>query len=655
MDKELKLSLGKLAHDLHMQYSGELSISVDGHLNIQHHGQNDYEGFSISGNTLTFNSLDERHKLTAFYLFETKKEFISSPAEWFDIAHDIWVKEIRNIGQCKAKAAGYLLILIHEQYDIFSLAVAKLQENAGAKDVFYILHLLSAVLPLLQSFSTDFLIELVSIQHESTKNDLASGSFFSDLRLLLVKHPDVCKEIHVRLGETLREEVASLYTTAIISLAETDPVSAYELIIGNLKSSSSTMKEHILWVCGRLLENEILPSEEAVDYMKDQLVLACNSEDKAYRYAAIGIMARTIGKHDDLDRKLTEIAQNEDQHALQEVARFLADNRAISFQSTLVKNYITLLCNLHPSTQSGIQSFDWILGKLIKKPDLSDFSISCISTWISKQSSTNHSKAREEIEQFNNLLNSIAENHSLISTIVTSWLANEDRALNIGADTLLSHLWINRIGNIKFSKEKLDGMNFQELMLLVRHMLGYISQEDQLISLSISILETENAPNRCFGILHNLFIEEIGRDFPSSLVEKLKALKGQINDPIWIGFYDSAISGIENPLEKLRELPVISEIKPPTQLKRQFSLARSKLMDESRSKADEKSVFLNLVSKIPIKAGLGWFKYHDNDYTEPSYMQSHSYSYTLPLRYIHNAVGSEIRRYNFRHAQKEDE
>ena len=120
MNHEQEILIGKAAYDLHMQYSGDLSVEL---------GSSDISslnGFVCVDVELLedsiFKSLDSRNKFCALYIFEDKKGSIKEPTEWLQHAHEVWVKEIRNLGECKAKATGYLLALIHERHDIFSLS-----------------------------------------------------------------------------------------------------------------------------------------------------------------------------------------------------------------------------------------------------------------------------------------------------------------------------------------------------------------------------------------------------------------------------------------------------------------------------------------------------------------------------------------------------
>lgn len=105
---------------------------------------------------------------------------------------------------------------MHEHHDIFLLASEHIDNGSEEIGVFGVLHVLSQGPPLIKRTSSDSLIKLCRSQYEPTKNDLAAGSLCSDLKPLLAKQPDTCKEIHGSLRDNLRKDTASLYTSFIV-------------------------------------------------------------------------------------------------------------------------------------------------------------------------------------------------------------------------------------------------------------------------------------------------------------------------------------------------------------------------------------------------------------------------------------------------------
>lgn len=149
--------------------------------------------------------------------------------------------------------------------------------------------------------------------------------------------------------------------------------------------------------------------------------------------------------------------------------------------------------------------------------------------------------------------------------------------------------------------------------------------------------------------------DEIGRDFPSSVVDTIKTAKKAEKRANWIGFYDGVIEAIELPLDEFDKLPRLSELKPSYKLQNMFSLARSKAINNAIDESRGKSPIASLFTEIPIKSGKGWFSYKDGEYSEPAFMQEHSHSITIPKRDTLDELGSKIRRFRYRYAKRGEE
>jgi hypothetical protein len=185
-------------------------------------------------------------------------------------------------------------------------------------------------------------------------------------------------------------------------------------------------------------------------------------------------------------------------------------------------------------------------------------------------------------------------------------------------------------------------------------MLGFVSaSEEHLLSLTMSLLKTNDAPQRTFGIVHSLLTDELGEDYPSSTVEMLEIAKSETTDSGLLALYSSAIKIINDRINELESLPRLAELKPPPKLQRQFSKAHAKQMEAASENAKKNSIMRQLATEIPIKAGVGSFSFHDGNFTEPTHFHSISTSFSLPRRYSTDAIGSELRGMMFRLAKRD--
>lgn len=107
-------------------------------------------------------------------------------------------------------------------------------------------------------------------------------------------------------------------------------------------------------------------------------------------------------------------------------------------------------------------------------------------------------------------------------------------------------------------------------------------------------------------------------------------------------------------MQSLEALPRLTELRPPPTLQRQFAKARAKQINKAMMAERKKSIIRQIVTEVPIKAGIGWFSFRDGAYTEPSYLKSISHSVELPRRTTLDTVGAELRLWSMSHAARDD-
>jgi hypothetical protein len=183
-------------------------------------------------------------------------------------------------------------------------------------------------------------------------------------------------------------------------------------------------------------------------------------------------------------------------------------------------------------------------------------------------------------------------------------------------------------------------------------MIGFVYSEEHLLSLTMSFLKSKDAQHRTFAIVRSLLVDELGQDYPASTVDALKTAKSSTIESEWITYYASIIEAVQGRIKTLEALPRLAELGPPPSLQRQFVKARSKQMSKTAEEAQKDSIIQQLATKIPIKAGRGWFSFRDGSYTDTSYMQSFSHSVSVPRRHSLDTVGYEISRLLLRLAKR---
>lgn len=317
------------------------------------------------------------------------------------------------------------------------------------------------------------------------------------------------------------------------------------------------------------------------------------------------------------------------------------------------KPLLQSLIRLSPSQKDAIDNFDWVLHQLYETPEHRPLVLDCLSQWIIHHGSSSlHDK--DLIELFDQTVMQIANDKPGFQAVISRWLVAPEKQLAVASGGLINYLHIRGMKSPAFSVEVLNTFTSQDFRFLARRMLGYVISEEPLLSLTLSLLETDNAPGRSFGWVLSLLTEEVGRDYAHATMEALKVRQETAHSP-----EKELLAQIHAVLLQrstaMDDLPRLQELRPPMRLQRAIALTRAREMEQARNAADEKSIFRSLCTEVPLKAGRGWFSVSDNEVGPTQHLQSFSYSVSLPKRALTDPVGYAIAGLHYRIGKRDDE
>jgi hypothetical protein len=642
-EDDLMRMIGELALTLHMNRTEELSCEMPADKPCP--SQKETADYLINDNTIRFSSIDVRNRTVANYLFQKHKNAIDTNMQmWLSTAHDLWRCEIGK----SDSAAGRLLGIVHEIDDIFFMAADAIKNKSMG--VFDVLHTVEASLPFLKKIEPDGIFELCAAQHDATKNDLLGGRFFGKLENVLVTRPDLCRLIHARLRSDIAEATSNLHTTALLALARTSPGDAVMLAQEDAKSPNTTLKMVALWTLGRLLALSQVAGDE-IGAVSAVIIANMSNSTVQIRRTSIHAAAQTIPAMSVFDDTLLGLGESGDQDALGAIANILIHNIQEMKNKANFNEWVGLLHKLSPLAKGAIDNYDYILTQLMSDASQHQFVISKFTEWAITNAKDTY-RDRTIAELFNSTVSELANRPGLLSQVITDWLLSDGRQLASSAAGLLSHLWVHGFKKPEFSVPRLDALEERDLVFLARRMLGFIYSEDHLLSLTMSLLKTKEAQKRTFGIVYSILADEIGQDYPASVVEALESANSIATDSEWRAFYSKVINNINGRMKAIEDLPRLIELRPPPTIQRKFATARAKQMNTVMEESQKKSIIRQLATEIPIKAGHGWFSYREGSYTDSSKMHPFSHSVSVPRRHVLDTVGYDISRFLMRLAKR---
>lgn len=596
---------------------------------------------------IEFVNLAARNHCAALATFQQLMSLSDSNA-LFDAAYGLWRNEIGH----NDSASGRLLGVVNQHLSILVWAAKIISEKS--QRVFDVLHLLEKALPHLLNIRAEEIVAVINAQYEFTKFDMARGMIFNAIELRLQSESQIAWEIWHITRMNMSESMQSLYSAALQALMHTDQQSlALEKARQDAEDNDPLIAGAALWTMGRAIQTHKL-NDCDLNACVAGLINKTREAPTEIQQAAISAVAHASLKDERLILELVRLSVEHGDYTLAVIANFLFMNQQdLLVSSPHFKPLLKSLVGLSPSQENAIKNFDWLLNQLYAKSEHRPLVLDCLTEWIIQNGSSSlNNKAL--IELFDQTIMQIANDQPGFQAVITRWLVAPEKQLAVAIGELIGYLHIHGVKSPTFSPEVLNTFTSQDFRFLARRLLGYVISEESLLSLTFSLLETDNAQERSFAWVYSLLTEEVGRDYGHATMEALKVRQKTANSPerdLLIQIHDVLFqrsSAMDN-------LPRLQELRPPMRLQRAIALNRAREMQSARDAANEKFTFRALFSAVPLKAGTGWFSVRDNQVGPTQTLQSISHSISLPKRALTDPVGYAISGLHYRIAKRDDE
>lgn len=584
--------------------------------------------FSIHEGELRLPSEGSRNQLVAEHFYSAEE---ATQSDWIKKAF-----EIRKIeGRGGDRVVGRYLALLNQDEDILFRATQAIT-NEKAR-VFEVLDLIKAALPYLNYVSVPNLIAMCEAQYELTKRDACAGLLYNDLEMYLEDKPDKSREIVEAVETNMSTANAPLYKLAMMSLSKGAADGVFDGALNDISSSSPILISNALWVVGRLLVLSRISDEQiskAIDVLQSNLKHADADVRQAAIYASVPYAPSSSVLADELDILLE--AGNVD--AFGSLSALLWQEIDTIHDHPKFDHWLMSLTAF--PDELSMDNIDWVLDARLKAGDQKTV-ISWIESWLVKYE-RNRSSKREIFDPLSSTYHEILKDGQLRSRLLTEWFVSDHRQLYLAAEAILSELKITNVHNIRLCTKTLNRFDDDDIVLLVRRMLGVVLYGEQLLSLLISMLDVQGAENRTYRVFENVLINEVGLNFPSETTACLNSLKSERKKKAIGEICDRVIASMDAYFDKLKALPRIKEITPSRDLIRKISREQGKSHDRQIKEAQASSIMMQIASVTPLKAGRASFSHFQGEYREPTQLHSVEHSVTLPRMHSLDSIGYEI-------------
>jgi hypothetical protein len=639
-------SPGHIALALHMSGSEALKEApLNAAIATQSDDSNEHVG---AQDQMMFGSLADRNQALAVYLCDAlKAKGNFGHDDVYGITHELWRKEIGR----SDRASVRFVAEVSRHEDVLKLAADHIRSGARTFDV---LRVLDAYLPYASDLCIGSLIDLARAQHEGTKRDMMSGLLYGALEKWLVRHPASAYKLLNEAVDSADEVTANLINVALIGISHSEPDEAVVLGFQLLVSENEFVRKIARWTLGVLLRLNLMSEEKLQEV--EQLILAnLRDEDPDVQLDALRAATGAMHISTAFDKALDELAQASHQGALISIATalFLKDAELDEQGRFYVWLPALVAIEPSPSNKDTLGGLDHVLQKRLGdqhegKQQVIDF----LTSWAQRHGDAAPING-SFVSTFDGCTFEIAGQPLLLARVVTEWLWNGDRRLASAAAGMLSELEVRGFEEVQLDAGVASALAPLGLKFLIVRMLGFMHSAKHLISMSISLLKMDQvAIERALPLLRWLMVEEVGYDYPGSTSTALaKAVESEERSLVRAAIqqWQSEIDSAQDLLEKL---PRLNEFRSPSQLRRQFALARGKQMSRSTEQASEQSIWRQIATQVPIKAGRGFFNHSHGQYSNATNLHTFSYSVELPRREVLDPVGYAHRGFRFRNSKK---
>lgn len=612
-------------------------------------------GVAIADGILRFASLVDRNRVVAQATLAQLGDHALQADALFEAAQRLWRQEITHADM----ASGRLLATVHPRRDVLAMAAEHLS-GPHPLDVFNVLHMLEAMLPHVHALDWAALIALTEAQRPRTRGDGAAAVFFSRVREWLAAHPGSGAELTRVLLDAPREPLGPLLQAGWRAWAQDDPVAAVNQLAALDPTRDPIVSAAIGSLAGQLLLQVDLPAVTTA-LLEALVQRRLASSDPDERKAGLFAATQALHVRRGFDAVLRGLAEARDADALGYLALALAQRSKELLDAGQLFEWLQLCVALPVSQAGALRHLDFTLARYLRPGSAHrEASLAFLRDWAVAQPPEDRA-AKEFASAFGTCAGRILEDPPLLRRVLTEWFLDDHLALPAAAASLISGLGFRLrdredgdtgVQAIALDVGLLDAAPDADLLLLARRLLGYVIDADLLLLLALSMLDVQDAKRRVHPLMDSLLGDEIGYDYPSTTIRRLRAQAAARQDTDTRALLERIAAQLEAYTARLTGLPRLRELTAPADLRRAFYKMRDRQQWRSMRDARRDSILAQIATTVHIKAGRTTFQYFQDRFTEPSGFKSVEYSFEMPRRESLDPVGNAFRLHTNRNAKR---
>lgn len=308
-----------------------------------------------------------------------------------------------------------------------------------------------------------------------------------------------------------------------------------------------------------------------------------------------------------------------------------------------ILNNLSQVKNINENSRVEI---DLLICKMVKSSEYSHIVELFFKDWLIANEYNLYSGPIEA--SFQSTMYEFRRNVDAFQYIITRLLISDSFEHHCGFSSMVNYFISDKCPAVRLDKIVLKTLKDTDYPFIMKKILGYVCHADLLCTLIMSIFDALPRNKNIQGYVINCFQDHIGYDYPTYAIEFLqneaKKTKGKIKKEMCT----KIVKHIEKTQKNRDDLQFLKELQPPSHQSRLIALTQNRQSQEMMKKAQETSIMNDIVTKVPLKYGMGSFSANRAGFSEVSPLQVFSNSWLLPFSERSNPVYAQYQQFLFR-------
>jgi Asp-tRNA(Asn)/Glu-tRNA(Gln) amidotransferase C subunit len=553
----------------------------------------------------------------------------------------------------RAEATKEVLRLLSSAYgkDVVSKTaeIAEIDNHQGRHPLWEVFPALCNALPKLDVEAVQ-LAESLGPMLEVVSGDAAGGSIYRAIREIASESQEKAEELFAAFIDREESPVISLASNALLGLSSHDLEEAHERALELTRSDTPVITRIGIDVLGKL---DYSGDEDLMTSSMERLADLKEGTDPEIDYVIARAYGNLVDQTDEAKEALIELSSRPDPRTHRHISKALY-SLDDPFGEAWYQKVLAQLAGAGLDDPTAIENLDVHISQLVEESP--GTVVEVLEEFV--LSSTDGSVLTDV---FDSSVSKLLETHfAELEKAITQWFASTDSRLHRAAAGLADHHFHATAGEenpvFALSEDLLGDLDTEEVVGLLRRIVGYVSGSRNLASLVSSALRRDPCPEELQRFVGELLVGHVLYNYPGEAREHLEhRLESDDVTEVEQEIIQEAFDEIDEYFDQLDELSTLKELRPPSSHLSKIRRARKQQQSKAMEKAREGSVIQSLFQSVPLKYGSGFYQINDEGSTEPAPLNKISTEFEIPRGELIDPVGQAYKRFLFSKAHSLDQ